>query len=189
MKPCKILQAPQRAQTESAVDSVHTVYILNALPYIFGAVGVICLIAVLIPDLYCKDSSFALSLCAWTIVSVIVLMVLLERVPFILYLVAALFLAIVMIATVYSVCLRCDALDVQKKNLKAETALVCLVPFFSIFWVYKKEKQIVKAAALHSITISDKSVPYTLLTVFGLNFICYCLITAQLNRIYDSLSR
>lgn len=166
-----------------------TVNVLNATPYIYGLAAIICLMAALIPQLYCKGFSFVISLGAWVTVFVIITSLLLEKMPYIMYFDALLFAYFMIISTIYSICVRCCKLDEKElMNIKAETALACFVPIYNIYWVYKKEKQIVKAAAVHSLIISDNSIVYTLLTVFGLGFISYCLMTSQLNRIYKSLS-
>ena len=56
---------------------------------------------------------------------------------------------------------------------------------YGYYWAYIMGKDMVQAGNNHGISISDNSLVYLLLQVFGLGIINYCLIQNDLNSIAD----
>ena len=61
------------------------------------------------------------------------------------------------------------------------TLLSCGI--YSIYWNYKIGKRMYEAGKSAGINISDNSVLYLILSIFGLSIITYCLVQSDLNRL------
>ncbi len=61
------------------------------------------------------------------------------------------------------------------------TLLSCGI--YSIYWNYKIGKRMYEAGKNAGVNISDNSVLYLILSIFGLSIITYCLVQSDLNRL------
>lgn len=60
------------------------------------------------------------------------------------------------------------------------TLLTCGIYF--IYWNYKMGKNMYEAGRQHNKNISDNSILYLVLSIFGLSIVNYCLIQSDLNK-------
>lgn len=60
------------------------------------------------------------------------------------------------------------------------TLLTCGI--YSIYWNYKMGQKMAQAGKMYNKDISDNSVVYLILSLFGLSIINYCLIQSDLNK-------
>ena len=56
---------------------------------------------------------------------------------------------------------------------------------YRLYWAYKMGKLLAQAGDNHNVTISDNSVLYLVLEIFGLGIVNVCLIQSDLNRLAD----
>lgn len=164
------------------------VILINALPIVSGVLGVGCVLVILIPQLICKNAAFIISLSAWSCILGMIWWLMVERVPIITMICALAGCIIFNFRLTYSICIRVNDIKGENRRIVGEIALVCLVPFYNIYWVYVKEKELVKFARQCGTAVTDRSIVYLILTAFGLGLISYCLITSQLNRINSELA-
>ena len=60
------------------------------------------------------------------------------------------------------------------------TILTCGI--YGIYWYYKQGKKLYDAGQKYGMNISDNSVVYLLLGIFGLGIISYCMMQSELNK-------
>ena len=60
------------------------------------------------------------------------------------------------------------------------TIITCGI--YAIYWNYKMGKKLYSAGKIYSKDISDNSVLYIVLAIFGLGIVNYCLMQSDLNR-------
>ena len=53
---------------------------------------------------------------------------------------------------------------------------------YAIYWYYKMGKEISEAGQKRGVPVSDNSIVYLLLGIFGFGIISYCLIQSDLNK-------
>ncbi len=63
------------------------------------------------------------------------------------------------------------------------TIITCGI--YSYYWNYKMGKKMYEAGKLHNKDISDNSVLYLVLAIFGLSIVSYCIIQSDLNKFAD----
>lgn len=56
---------------------------------------------------------------------------------------------------------------------------------YRLYWNYKMGQKLYLAGKKYNLPISDNSVLYLILTIFGLDIVNYCLIQSDLNRFAD----
>lgn len=61
------------------------------------------------------------------------------------------------------------------------TIITCGI--YGYYWNYKMGKKLYEAGKIHGVDISDNSVLYLVLAIFGLSIVNYCLIQSDLNRL------
>ncbi len=84
------------------------------------------------------------------------------------------------------VCLNNEANKVSgENNPSGGVALLLTIVtcgIYSFFWNYKMGQKLYNAGKMHNKEISDNSVLYLILSIFGLSIVNYCLIQNDLNR-------
>lgn len=80
--------------------------------------------------------------------------------------------------------------DVSRANdnpdfsgVKAFLFTIITCGIYSIYWYYKMGKELYEAGQKHNVDISDNSVVYLILGIFGLGIVAYCLIQTDLNKL------
>lgn len=63
------------------------------------------------------------------------------------------------------------------------TIITCGI--YAIYWYYKMGKELNEAGQKRNVAISDNSVVYLILGIFGLGIIAYCLIQSDLNKLAE----
>ncbi len=85
------------------------------------------------------------------------------------------------------ICLTNDANSVSNEKTAdgvlafVYTLITCGI--YSYYWAYKMGKKMYEAGKSNGIEISDNSVLYILLSIFGLGIVNYCIIQSDLNKL------
>lgn len=85
----------------------------------------------------------------------------------------------------YSICKKCKLAKQELPDVVGEFLLLLFVPFYSIYWIYKKGKEVAEAAPRWGITVADNSTMYLLLSLLlGVGFlVSVCMLQNDLNAI------
>lgn len=85
----------------------------------------------------------------------------------------------------YSICKKCKLAKQEQPDVTGEFLLLLFVPFYSIYWIYKKGKEVTEAAPKWGITVADNSTMYLLLSLLlGVGFlVSVCMLQNDLNAI------
>lgn len=67
-----------------------------------------------------------------------------------------------------------------------EFLLCALVPFYSVYWFYSREKRISEAGARYGLSIEDKSIIMLVLCLFGLGFVNIALMQDDFNKYFGA---
>ena len=74
----------------------------------------------------------------------------------------------------------------ETDGVVGEFLLFVLVPFYSIYWFYSREKRFVEASARYGISVEDKSIIMLVLSLFGFGIINLALMQDDLNKFYGA---
>ena len=71
----------------------------------------------------------------------------------------------------------------QTDDCVGEYLLLMLVPYYNVYWVYTRAKKLYENAGFRGIQISDNSVLFLILNIFGLSIVSFAMMQDQLNSL------
>lgn len=76
----------------------------------------------------------------------------------------------------------------EKLPAGGTTLLLTIVTcgIYGYYWAYKMGKNVQNISAKHNIEVSDNSVLYLVLELFGLGIVNFCLIQSDINRLANN---
>lgn len=83
----------------------------------------------------------------------------------------------------YSMIKKLKMLSGETDDMIGEYLLLMLVPYYNIYWVYTRSKKLTEAAARYGIQVTDNSVLYMILNIFGLQIVSYAMMQNDLNNV------
>lgn len=72
--------------------------------------------------------------------------------------------------------------DLNFSGVKAFIFTIITCGIYGIYWYYKMGKEISEAGPKRGVQVSDNSIAYLILGIFGFGIISYCLIQNDLNK-------
>lgn len=75
--------------------------------------------------------------------------------------------------------------DPNFSGVKAFLFTIITCGIYGIYWYYKMGKEIYEAGQKRGVTVSDNSLVYLLLGLFGFGIVSYCLIQNDLNKLAE----
>ena len=76
---------------------------------------------------------------------------------------------------------------IKEKNIVVYLLLsIFTCGIYAIYWNYKMGKMIYMAGSKRNVSVSDNSIVYLILAIFGFGIVSYCLMQSDLNKFANS---
>lgn len=71
-------------------------------------------------------------------------------------------------------------------GVKALLLTIVTCGIYAIYWNYKMGKMIYMAGSKRNVSVSDNSIAYLILAIFGFGIVSYCFMQSDLNKFANS---